>query len=145
LHRQPNGEYHFRELREEFKLVFDKVFVCVVDEKGRTPVALVARVRVRGGEAATAQLVEAVGRAGFAARPISSREAHTTPGALRSGYHAVERVRAYVRKVLRRDKWWQQLVMHQLAEYKRREPLKLFVDGGVRWSALFLMCERVGA
>ena len=31
-----------------------------------------------------------------------------------------------------------------LQEYNtRKQPLKLFLDGGVRWSALFLMCERI--
>jgi len=57
---------------------------------------------------------------------------------------AVGRVREYVKKVLRRDKWWQRLAALQLQEYKtRKQPLKLFLDGGVRWSALFLMCERI--
>lgn len=58
----------------------------------------------------------------------------------------IARVRGYVKKVLRKDKWWQQLqkLQTEVKEYEGREPLKLFLDGGVRWGALFLMLERVG-
>jgi hypothetical protein len=55
---------------------------------------------------------------------------------------AVKTVRLYIKKVLRRGKWWEELAKHQKAEYPDRVPLKLFLDGGIRWSALFLMCER---
>ena len=60
---------------------------------------------------------------------------------------AVERVRLYV-KVPRRDKRWQQLAEFQKACFEKagtpnKAPLKLFLDGGVRWSALFLMLDRV--
>ena len=62
------------------------VCACVMDEpqllqaqqqqqQQRVPVVLVARVRVRGGEAATAELMAAVRRAGFVARPVPSAEA----------------------------------------------------------------------
>ena len=55
----------------------------------------------------------------------------------------VAHVRGYVKKVVRRDKWWQALAKHQAEQYPGRDPLKLFLDGGVRWSALYLMAERV--
>lgn len=55
----------------------------------------------------------------------------------------IHRVRNYVKKVVRRDKWWQRLAGHQVAEYPKRPVLKLFLDGGVRWSATYLMCQRV--
>jgi hypothetical protein len=58
---------------------------------------------------------------------------------------AIKRVRLYVKKVLRRGTWARRLTELQQEHYKDREPRKLFLDGGVRWSALYLMCERVAA
>ena len=44
---------------------------------------------------------------------------------------------------MRNDTWWCRLREQQRISYPdRKEPLKLFADGGVRWSQLFLMCER---
>lgn len=58
---------------------------------------------------------------------------------------AILRVRLYVKKVLRRSKWAARLAQLQKEEYPKKAPRKLFLDGGVRWSATYLMCERVAA
>lgn len=58
---------------------------------------------------------------------------------------SIKRVRLYIKKVLRRSTWARRLTELQEEHYNGREARKLFLDGGVRWSALYLMCERVAA
>lgn len=46
---------------------------------------------------------------------------------------SIKRLRLYIKKVLRRSKWSHRLAELQKEQYPNREPLKVFLDGGVRW------------